>query len=272
MTWEQVEDRKERGVEGLRRLGEEERADALEEESVEDFAERKKIPIVNPRKKNARRFHTHYVEKTSQGEYAVISNGVAVKGPFKTRAAAASWRRRLEKGNKGVKRNGKRPRRRNSGEDSAAARMFKTFHGRKATTVQDIATRMQDRRTLSGLGKMVYLQTVDGLPIKFTAADKVMLACDPEGQQLYFVGGNQDVTGILKQAGIESRKDLIDVGECQIICYATDKDFDNFEEIDYQHEFGEEGGALPMLVFDRLNKSLFLVGGDYQIKREGIVN
>lgn len=150
--------------------------------------------------------------------------------------------------------------------------MFEKFHGRKPTTIQDIDTKMNDRRNLSGLGRLMYLQTADEVPMKFSERDKVIVACDPAGNQIYFVGGNQDVTQILETAGIDTSKDLIVVGECQYIIYTTDKDFDNFEEKDYQHEFGEESGELPVLVFDALNLQLYLTGGAYEVKREGIVN
>jgi len=211
MTFDQVEKRKERGVEGLERLGKQEAADALDTESVEDFAERKKITIVNPRRKK-----------------------------------------------------------KNSAEDASA--MFEKFHGRKPTSVQEVKTRQKDRRNLTGLGRLMYLQTAEGVPMKWAENDKVMVACDPAGNQIYFVGGNQDLTDILDQAGIDHSKDLIDVGECQFIIYTADKDFDNFEEKDYQHEFGEESGERPRLMFDRLNQQMYLVGGAYEVKREGIVN
>ncbi|MBZ5522252.1 MAG: hypothetical protein LAP21_08420 [Acidobacteriia bacterium] len=223
LTFEQVEARKDRGVEGLLNMGESQRAKDLEDEDVEDFAERKGITIVNPKKKG--------------------------------------------KGKIGIG-----PRKKKNPTTSDAAAKFEEFHGRKPETVMDIRTKQNDRRNLTGLGRMMYLLTADGVPMKFEDRDKVMLACDPAGNQLYFVGGNQDVTAILKHAGIDQSKDLIDVGECQFIVYTTDKDFDSFEEKDYQHEFGEETGELPRLMYDRLNRQLFLVGGAYEIKREGIVN
>ncbi len=230
LTFEQAEARKERGVEGLRRLGQDEHADNLDEESVEDFAERKGLTILNPR-----------------------------QGP----------------------RNRPARRKRNSGEggeQKGAEEMFAKFHGRRPTTVQDIEIRQQDRRNLAGLGQLMYLQTKHGIPMKFSEHDKVIVACDPEGNQIYFVGGNQDLSDILEQAQINCQKDLIDVGECQYIIYTADKDFDNFQELDYQHEFGEEDvkkgekARRPRLMFDRQNRQMYLVGGAYEVKREGIVN
>lgn len=247
MTYDQVEARKERGVEGLKRLGNDDAADALDEESVENFAERKKIAIVNPRRKK------HSAVSTQQSARKTKRN--------------SGKRREL----KLVKRKKNSRRRRNSGVEDAQ-QMFEKFHGRKPTSVQEVKIRQEARRNLTGLGKLMYLQTAEGVPMKWAENDKVMVACDPAGNQIYFVGGNQDLSGILKQAGIESTKDLIDVGECQFIIYTADKDFDNFEEKDYQHEFGEESGERPRLMFDRLNQQMYLVGGAYEVKREGIVN
>jgi hypothetical protein len=243
MTYEQVESRKDRGVEGLRRLGESDRADNLDDESVEDFAERKKITIVNPRG------NTH-------------------RGGAETRRKPKA-------------RTGKNPRsmqsRRRNGEVEAAQQMFKKFHGRKSTTIKEIQQRQMDRSTMAGLGVLMFLRTDltqewngKGVGLTFSEDDKVIVASDPAGNQIYFLGGNQDVTGILPK-GV-AQKDFIDLGECDVIIYTADKDFDNFEEKDYQHEFGEETGERPRLMFDRLNQQLYLIGGAYEVKREGIVN
>jgi hypothetical protein len=307
MTIDQVEARKDRGVEGLRRMGNDDAADKLDDESVEEFAERKRITIVNPRKKgSAKRKRTKNLfgfgggkkviskeeaedlkkdaarSHCNKGDYSLAKKtarmsprrfarqrgmqleGVVSKTKKRVKAAARAKLLPL------LEENPRRRRRNGSVED--AGKMFEKFHGRKPTTVQDIKTRQNDRRNLSGLGRLMYLQTSEGLPIKFSERDKVILASDPAGNQLYFVGGNQNMTSILQQAKMDTSKDLIDVGECQFIIYTTDKDFDNFEEKDYQHEFGEETGEMPRLMYDRLNQVLFLIGGAYEIKREGIVN
>lgn len=231
LTYDQVESRKERGVEGLRRMGESDRAATLDDESVEDFAERKGITIVNPRGKAKKKLRVNPL------------------------------------------------RRKRNGEIEDAQKMFKKFHGRNSTTIEEVQVRQKDRRTMSGLGVLMFLRTDltqewmgKGTGLKFSEEDKVILASDPQGNQLYFLGGNQDVTGILSKHHVDGYKDLIYLGECDHIIYTTDKDFDNFEEKDYQHEFGEVSGERPKLIFDRLNQQLYLVGGAYEVKREGIVN
>lgn len=265
MTFVQVEARKDRGVEGLRNMGADDAADKLDDESVEDFADRKHITIVNPPRRRRLLRNGKSLQRPSRPQRPRRSKASRERSELRTLQKQAR-----QKIAPNLKLMGKK-RVRNSTVEQAS-QMFETFHGRKATTVQDIKTRQNDRRNLTGLGRLMYLQTADEVPIKFSERDKVMLACDPAGNQLYFVGGNQDVSQILKEAGIDSSKDLIVIGECQYIIYTTDKDFDNFEEKDYQHEFGEESGELPVLIFDKLNRQLYLTGGAYEIKREGIVN
>ena len=40
----------------------------------------------------------------------------------------------------------------------------------------------------------------------------------------------------------------------------------------YRHEFGEDGGEMPFLIYDELNKKLSIVGGTYIVKDVGIWN
>jgi hypothetical protein len=292
-------------------MGENDRAATLDDESVEDFAERKGITIVNPRgkrqraknlfgfgegrkvvskeeaqdlQKDAARSHCNKgeykmaqkVARQSPGRFA-RQRGMKLEGVIgrtkrrikrKVAEKAAGWLQQNPRG-----------RRSRNGEVEDAQRMFKKFHGRKSTTIEEVQVRQNDRRTMSGLGVLMFLRTDltqewngKGVGIQFSEDDKVIVASDPHGNQLYFLGGNQDVTGILPKKHVDGYKDFIYLGECDCIIYTADKDFDNFEEKDYQHEFGEETGERPQLMFDRLNKQIYLVGGAYEVKREGIVN
>jgi len=270
LTYEQVETRKDRGVDGLRRLGEASRAETLDDESIEDFAERKNITIVNPRKK-----------RNAAGKIPPPFRCTWCGQRFDTQKKLDEHHDRarimkLDSHGHGSKKTNPRGRRRN-GEVEDAQKLFKKFHGRKSTTIEEVKERQDYRRTMSGLGVLMFLRTDftqewngKGVGLQFSEKDKVILASDPQGNQLYFLGGNQDVTGILPKR--LSDKDFIDLGECDHIIYTTDKDFDNFEEKDYQHEFGEDTGERPRLIFDRLNQQLYLIGGAYEVKREGIVN
>jgi hypothetical protein len=56
------------------------------------------------------------------------------------------------------------------------------------------------------------------------------------------------------------------------IVYQTRKGFDKFELIDYGHQTGEESGVQPMLVYHPRSKTLSVVGGQYRLKKPGIIN
>jgi hypothetical protein len=278
LTYDQVESRKDRGVEGLRRLGEDDRADNLDSESVEDFAERKKITIVNPR---GARSATDAQIAAAQKKYEQAQHRyVAVRTPASMRAAEAARQKVIELQSRSSNPRSMQSRgRKRNGEIEDAQAMFQKFHGRKSTTIEEVQQRQQYRRTMSGLGVLMFLRTDltqewngKGVGLTFSEEDKVIVSSDPAGNQIYFLGGNQDVTGILPKRGVDRNKDFIDMGECDCIIYTADKDFDGFEPKDYQHEFGEETGERPRLMFDRLNQQLYLIGGAYEVKREGIVN
>jgi hypothetical protein len=276
LTYEQVESRKERGVEGLRRMGEASRADTLDDESIEDFAERKGITIVNPRGKSrntARKtFRCEWCGQRFDSQKKLDDH---LDRARTMKLASHGHGMKKTRGGQSINPRG----RRRNGEVEDAQKMFQKFHGRKSTTIEEVQVRQKDRRTMSGLGVLMFLRTDltqewngKGVGLQFSEADKVILASDPQGNQLYFLGGNQDVTGILPKRGVDGNKDFIDLGECDHIIYTADKDFDNFDPKDYQHEFGEETGERPRLMFDRLNQQLYLIGGAYEVKREGIVN
>ncbi len=92
----------------------------------------------------------------------------------------------------------------------------------------------------------------------------------PDGSNIYFLNGDQSID--LHALDVESDKDMVEIGPCSYISYKTEKGFHDFEPIVYYHEFGEEDGILPILAYDRLNKALFLLGGNYRVRPEGIVN
>lgn len=66
-------------------------------------------------------------------------------------------------------------------------------------------------------------------------------------------------------ANIEPEKGPVD--RVHNITYHTEKDFDEFQPIDYQHSLGEETGDVPTLEYDPRNELLFIAGGRYRIKQ-----
>jgi len=175
--------------------------------------------------------------------------------------------------------------RKRNGNLSDAAELYRQFHGREATKLTDVLQRIVSRDAYAGLGTLVRLVVDGAISIDFpeTDRDSVMVASDPKGRQLFLIGGDQDVTPLLNgRKGVDRTKDLIDLGELRgmpgakdkfkSIEYFTRKKMDNFKAITYVHEFGEESGVRPRLMYDRLNKQLHIVGGNYQVKPEGIVD
>ncbi len=164
-------------------------------------------------------------------------------------------------------------RKRNGSELGSAAKMFKKFTGKQATKVKTVAQLRVTPSVLADCGKLVDLvvATDKGAGVRLTFGGGVRLGVTGNGGQLYFVGCDQAVD-LGKFPHASPLKDQVDLGEAVSICYETSKDFHNFEKSDYEHEFGEEGGARPLLAYDVRSKRLYLVGGDYIVKRPGIID
>lgn len=167
-----------------------------------------------------------------------------------------------------------RRRRRNQedGELEAAKAMYRKFTGRAPARVDMVEQLRVLPSALADCGRMVELVVKrPGVRdvLTFPESSRVRVGTTGDGGQLYFVNGDQavDLAGI-PHAG----KDHVDLGTAHKIVYYTSKDFHNFEPSEYSHSFGEENGIRPTLHYDVRSKRLYLTGGDYRVKREGIVN
>jgi hypothetical protein len=157
----------------------------------------------------------------------------------------------------------------------AAARMFAKFHGKEPGRVSTYQQLRVTPGVLADCGRLVelvfkrpgYAREVYAFP---ESGDRqVHVATTGDGGQLYFVGGDQELD--LRGGGFTLPKDQLSLGECVSIAYHTSKDFHNFKPSDYEHKFGDEGGRKPEGGYDVHSKRLYLIGGDYRVKREGIV-
>lgn len=163
-------------------------------------------------------------------------------------------------------------RRRNPDAIEAAAALSEKFHGRPAHEVTVVEETELEYSAVAELGKLVELHVrsfEDGkryrLPFK-----GVRVCATPDGQNILFLGGDQAVD--LGSLGIETVKDQLVIGDCIGIVYTTRKGFHNFERTDYVHEFGEESGDTPTLGYSPLNQRVYLEGGRYEVRPEGIVD
>jgi len=166
------------------------------------------------------------------------------------------------------------PRRRPNQEDpelQAAAKLSEKFHGRPATKVRTVESLEYTPDVLADLGGLVELHVATPRGGRLLPFNKgVRLACTPDGLQLYIVGGDQELD--LEALGLPDRAN-VEIGELARVVYDTRKGFHNFERTHYVHDMGEaRGGRRPTLGYDALNHQLFIVGGTYIVRPEGIVN
>jgi hypothetical protein len=160
--------------------------------------------------------------------------------------------------------------------EPAAADMYETFHGKPSTETLEYVEEHHYHEHLAELGDLTEMKvaTVTGLDItvSFDGAG-TKLSCNETGNQLYFVGGDQsiDLDGF-KMNTDEWLKDHMLLGILYQVTYRTEKGFDEFQLTDYYHDVGEETGVQPVLLYDTLNQTLSVAGGQYQVKDVGIVN
>jgi hypothetical protein len=111
--------------------------------------------------------------------------------------------------------------------------------------------------------------------ITFGEADSApLIVSDSTAKQIYFVGGNQDISGALEafvspQGGVG----IVKLGEGRRIDYQGRKEHvADPDEDKWKHDHGEENGELPTVLFDTRNKRLLYEGGDYRIEGPWIRN
>lgn len=186
--------------------------------------------------------------------------------PFITKSDLARMKRGLKPARKRAKK------KRNPVGDAAA--LSEAFHGRPVETVSEYEETELRRRELADLGRLIELGvwTDEDVYAVLRFKGNVRCAASGDGRSIYFVGGDQALN--LADLGIEDRmvKDHVRIGDVASIVYHTSKVFHDFEPSDYEHQFGEDSGNLPVLNYDTLNRRLFLVGGSYEVRPEGIVD
>jgi hypothetical protein len=156
--------------------------------------------------------------------------------------------------------------RRNPDELQQAVQLYQSFHGRDPKGIVDAHVSAAVRLEYTTLGDLEYLKVLTPLGQKAQFnfdGDRVKLASSPDGKTLYVIGGNQDLRNCLDKDSLE--KDFIDLGEAQEVQYLARKVHGQFRPVSYYHKFGEKNGAKPRLMFDKLKKQIFFIGGEYLI-------
>jgi hypothetical protein len=170
-------------------------------------------------------------------------------------------------------------RKKNPEETTQAVRLFQKFHGKGPKGIAEAQRSAVIREDYTAVGKLVALcmddfgwpdkkitNEWDKLPAITFDKDGVTLASSPNGRQLYFIGGRQNLDGCLADFdGVDPSKDLIDLGEVFVIVYEARKSHNNFEPTDWVHQLGGKNKERPRLMYDKLKKEMFLAGGEYFI-------
>lgn len=158
-----------------------------------------------------------------------------------------------------------------------AQRVNEEFHGRPLREILEIQEKHVKAGDYAALGDLVglWLEPVSGETspyqwpkptILFAKADKVKLATDAQGRQLFLIGGDQRLpVDYLQDAGLDTDKRFVPLGVAYGVSYATEKSFDNFETSEYTHELGEQTGMRPTAYYDQETERILLVGGAYRI-------
>jgi hypothetical protein len=169
---------------------------------------------------------------------------------------------------------------RNAGGNLAgASEVCEEFRGEPCPHVDTYIEPEPRPANLGQLGVLVELQIKRDGGWKWGVLDfvgkDVQVAGNMGHSQIYFVGGDQKITrGQLSHLGVDNSKEMIDLGECTLIAYRAKKMQVNGIASDYEHKFGDATGRRPRLMYDRRGPQgrIFLVGGEYHIAPEGIVN
>lgn len=165
--------------------------------------------------------------------------------------------------------------------EATAEQLAEEFHGRQPLDEVYVEEEEEYRSDLTKLGDLKELEILDRkgkytIPIQLDTGTE--LASTPDGKQLIVIG---DVRGLdldrLEVSRAEQQKDLVEIGPIYTVTYFTDKHHLSGPKYqkdgcEYWHQFGENSGNRPSLVYDKLNGKLLVVGGSYRVKDVGIVD
>lgn len=173
--------------------------------------------------------------------------------------------------------------RRNPDDEAQAERIAREFHGRPVREFIDIEEPEVYSEYAGVLGELMRLDILmaDGRNAQSIEFDFVEGAEDnifvvaPDKNNIEFVGGDQSFPWREIEGATDTGKNIVLVGPVVEIDYFADKHHlegpkSQKHGITYFHEFGDEGGELPCLLYDTRNEKLLFVDGDYTIEPEGI--
>lgn len=164
-------------------------------------------------------------------------------------------------------------------EYEQARKIAELFHGRpvKEEIVIDELVRQHDWYWRIGPMVSLKVKTLTGqkitIPFSQTEQGMVHLFCSPDGRQFYLRAGDQelDLDAIDMGPGSEWFRDHMIIGVATEITYQDKKKFHKFRLTDYFHKLGEVTRQKPQLLYDAFAKKLQIVGGQYRVETEDLV-
>jgi len=165
------------------------------------------------------------------------------------------------------------------GENPPVEEIVEGFSGTQAEWVDVYNEPHIPRGRYAQLGELLnlYIKPAKGGQVQKitfgTGAAAPIVICDSTARQIYFVGGDQDISAALPMFVAGSEAGTVRLGEGRRIDYKAKKEHvAEPDEDKWKHDHGEENGALPTVLFDTRNKKLLYEGGDYRIDGAWIRN
>lgn len=155
-----------------------------------------------------------------------------------------------------------------------AARLYEEFHGKPSAEVVEVEETLHVHDVLAELGELLRLDVIalDGARVKLSGFEGALLCSNEDGSQLFIRGGDQFIDLDVFEIAEPHESEVL--GTVKRIWYGTEKLHLGKDggRAKYFHDFGEEGGRRPHLVYHHKDPSLELAGGSYVVKPEGVRN
>jgi hypothetical protein len=153
---------------------------------------------------------------------------------------------------------------------------FRKFHGKDPSEILKVQISNKERKKLPVIGPLEDMKIEDvegrGKRLRFHG-DQVLACAAPGGRQIYFIGGNQELsTDLLKSFGADPTKDQPALGEVIAFCYWAAKKESGWKVVPWEHALGEDSGKRPTAYYDKLKKRVFWVGGNYRIEPNWVMD
>ena len=163
----------------------------------------------------------------------------------------------------------------------AAAAASEGFHGRPVEETIEIVTSEHHHEYLAALGELISLEVLapdsEQEVIPLNGFKGAWLAENEQRNQLFVRGGNQSLGDAQLRRfdiDVETLHETEVLGPLAAITYHTIKYHlgDQGGNAKYRHVFAEDGGKLPVLIYQVRDGLVKIAGGSYTIPEEGITN